>query len=92
VIASIRPSKSTEQTGDCRLNGARHVIRLGKQITRHTAKEIAQVKRGAILKGEVGIGHKRKDLSFDEARKKFEAWADASKKPGTAQAYKECLR
>ncbi len=77
---------------DCRLNGARHVIRLGKQITRHAAKEIAQVKRGAILKGEAGIGRKRKDLSFDEARKKFEAWADASKKPGTAQAYKECLR
>ena len=77
---------------DCRLNGARHVIRLGKHIARHAAKEIAQVKRGAILKGEAGIGRKRKDLSFDEARKKFEAWADASKKPGTAQAYKECLR
>jgi integrase len=77
---------------DFRLNGARHVVRLGKQIARHAAKEIAQVKRGAILKGEAGIGRKRKDLSFDEARKKFEAWADASKKPGTAQAYKECLR
>jgi integrase len=68
------------------------VIRLGKHIARHAAKEIAQVKRGAILKGEAGIGRKRKDLSFEEARKKFEAWADASKKPGTAQAYKECLR
>lgn len=77
---------------DCRLNGARHVVRLGKGIARHAAKEIAQVKRGAILKGEAGIGRKRKDLSFDEARKKFEAWADASKKPGTAQAYRECLR
>jgi integrase len=58
----------------------------------NTAKEIAQVKRGAILKGEAGIGRKRKDLSFDEARKKFETWADASKKSGTAQAYEECLR
>jgi integrase len=77
---------------DCRLNGARHVVRLGKHIARHAAKEIAQVTRGAILKGEAGIGRKRKDLSFDEARKKFEAWADASKKPGTARAYKECLR
>lgn len=77
---------------DCRLNGARHVVRLGKGIARHVAKEIAQVKRGAILKGEAGIGKKAKDLNFDEARKKFEAWADASKKPGTAQAYKECLR
>ena len=39
---------------DCRLNGARHVIKLGKVIARHAAKEIAQVKRAAILKGEVG--------------------------------------
>lgn len=77
---------------DCRLNGARHVVRLGKSIARHAAKEIAQVHRGAILKGELGIGKKAKDLSFDDARKKFEAWATASKKPGTAQAYKECLR
>src|SRR6185503_8635833 len=44
------------------------------------------------LRGELGIGKKAKDLSFDEARKKFEAWADATKKAGTAQAYKECLR
>lgn len=78
---------------DCQLNGARHVVRLGKHIARHAAKEIAQVKRGAILnKGEAGIGRKRKGLSFDEVRKKFEAWADASKKLGTARAYKECLR
>jgi integrase len=72
--------------------GVRHAIRLGTNISRTVAKELASVKRGAILKGEVGIGRKKKDLSFDEARKKFEAWATASKKPGTAQAYKECLR
>ena len=74
---------------DCRLNGARQVEKLGKLISRSAAKEIAQVKRGVILKGEAGIGRKRKDLSFDEARKKFEAWADVSKKPGTARAYKD---
>jgi len=77
---------------DTRINRQRHVVRLGKGIKRTVAAELANVKRTAILKGEAGIGRKRKDLSFDEARKKFEAWADASKKPGTAQAYKECLR
>lgn len=56
------------------------------------ALELAQVQRGAILKGELGIGKKAKDLPFDEARKKFEAWATASKKPGTTKSYKECLR
>lgn len=50
------------------------------------------MQRGAILKGEAGIGRKAKDLSFDEARKKFEAWAEANKKPGTTKTYKECLR
>ena len=77
---------------DCNINGTRHQKRLGKGITRSVALEIAQVQRGAILKGELGIGKKAKDLAFDEARKKFEAWATASKKAGTARAYGECLR
>jgi hypothetical protein len=44
---------------DCRLNGARHVVRLGKGIARHAAKEIAQVTRGAILTGEAGIARSK---------------------------------
>ena len=72
--------------------GIRHAIRLGANISRTVAKELASVTRGGILKGEAGIGRTKKDLAFDDARKKFEAWAMASKKPGTAQAYKECLR
>ena len=77
---------------DFRHNGARHAVRLGKGISRSVAKELASVTRGGILKGEAGIGKKAKDLSFDDARKKFELWATASKKPGTARAYAECLR
>lgn len=77
---------------DARINGQRHVVRLGKGITRTVAGELANVKRSAILKGECGIGKKKCDLSFEDALKRFEAWAIASKKPGTAQAYKECLR
>ena len=77
---------------DCNINGTRHRRRLGKDITRSVALELAQVQRGTILKGELGIGKKAKDLPFDEARKKIEAWATVSKKSGTAQAYKECLR
>lgn len=73
-------------------NGVRYQKRLGKHISRSVALELAQVQRGAILKGELGIGKKAKDLPFDEARRKFEQWADATKKAGTAQAYKECLR
>ena len=77
---------------DCSINGVRHQQRLGKGITRSVALEIAQVQRGAILRGESGIGKMKKDLPFDEARKKFEAWAVANKKRGTAGAYRECLR
>lgn len=77
---------------DFRHNGVRHVVRLGKGISRSVAKELASVIRGGILKGEAGIGKKAKDLSFDDARKKFELWATANKKPGTARAYAECLR
>src|SRR5262245_19695082 len=77
---------------DCRIDGMRHVVKLGKNIKRTVAGELANVKRATILKGELGIGKKAKDLPFDEARKKFEAWAAASKKAGTARAYAECLR
>ena len=45
--------------------GQRHVERIGKNINRTAASEIAQVKRAAILKGEAGIGRKRADLTFD---------------------------
>ena len=55
--------------------------------------ELSRVARGAILKGEAGIGvKKRKDITFDDARKLFEAWATASKKARTLKTYKECLR
>lgn len=77
---------------DCRIDGARHVVRLGKNISRTVAGELANVKRAAILKGDAGIGRKNKDLSFKDAREKFEAWADANKKPNTVTTYKECLR
>ena len=77
---------------DCTINGQRHQRRLGKGISRSIAQELAQIQRAGILKGEVGIGRKKKDLTFDDARKKFEAWATASKKAGTARVYGECLR
>lgn len=76
---------------DCRIAGARHVVRLGKGINRTVAGEIASVKRAAILKGESGIGKKKRDLSFDLARTRFEAWALANKKPSTAKEYRESL-
>ena len=68
---------------DTVINGVRHQRRLGKGITRSVAKELAQVIRGQILKGDFGIGKKTKDLTFDEARKKFEAWATARKETRT---------
>lgn len=76
---------------DCEINGEHYHRKLGKGISRSVAVELAQIARTAILKGEAGI-RKKKDLSFDDARKKFETWAEANKKPGTTKTYKECLR
>jgi integrase len=63
-----------------------------KNISRSVAAELANVKRTNILKGAAGIGRKKKDLSFKEAREKFERWAEANKKPNTVETYRECLR
>ncbi len=77
---------------DCRINGTRYMVKLGKHIGRNDARDIAIVKRAAILKGETGIGRKNKDLPFEQARQHFETWAEANKKPRTVKSYKECLR
>ena len=57
---------------DCRINGKRHVVQLGKDISRTVARELASVQRAAILRGEAGIRKRRKDCSFEKARLQFE--------------------
>jgi integrase len=71
--------------------GKRSYVKLGKGITRTVAGEIAVVKRGQVLKGEAGIGGKRKDLTFDQAKAEFLKWAEANKRPRTARTYRQCL-
>lgn len=71
--------------------GQRHAIRLGSNINRTAAREIASVKRAEILKGEAGIGRKRKDLSFEKAKEKFLAWAEANTRLNTFRSYRQCL-
>lgn len=74
---------------DFRHQSTRHVIKIGKSISRSVAAEIANVKRAAILKGEAGIGRKRKDLAFEEARDRFLEAAEVSTKPRTLRVYKQ---
>jgi hypothetical protein len=71
--------------------GERHVARLGKNISRTVAGEVARMQRGAILKGEAGIGGpKRKDLAFEKAAEEFLASAKANKRPRTVRTYGQC--
>src|SRR4030095_15869584 len=73
--------------------GERHVVRLGKNISRTVAGELARVQRGAILKGEAGIGGpKLKDPLFGDAVKEFVAWAHTNRKARTAADYEELLK
>jgi hypothetical protein len=73
--------------------GTHHQMRLGKGISRTVAGELAKVKRVGILKGEAGIGgRKRADIGFDEAAEAFLTWADANKRPRTAQTYRQCVK
>ncbi len=76
---------------DFRHEGQRHVIRLGKGISRSAAGELAAVKRAGILKGEAGIGHKRKDILFDKAAEESLAWVKTNKKPRTLKDYRQCI-
>ena len=76
---------------DFRHNNERYRIRLGKNINRTVAGKIAAVKRAALLKAEVGIDRKRKDISYEHARDEFLKWAQANKKPSTAEFYRSCF-
>ncbi|TDI18396.1 MAG: site-specific integrase [Acidobacteria bacterium] len=72
---------------DCRINGTRYQFPLGKGVSRSVAAELAQVKRAAILRGEVGIGKQKKDITFTKAAELFLVWARANKRPNTVRSY-----
>jgi len=72
-------------------NGERHVVTLGRKITRTAAAEIAQVKRAAILKGELGIGRKRRDIDFEKAAEEFLSAAKVNTRPNTFRSYSQHL-
>ena len=71
--------------------GQRYVRRLGKGISKTAAGEIAQTVRGDVLRGRAGIGHKRRDVTFDKAADLFLRWARTNKKPLTLRFYEDCI-
>ncbi len=76
---------------DFRHDGRRYIVRLGRNINRTAAQDIASVKRAAILKGEVGIAAKAPaNPPLDKA---VSLYLDTSTlKPLTRQRYQSSLR
>ncbi len=76
---------------DAIIKGERYQISLGKGINRTVALELAGVERAKILRNEAGIGKKKRDYPFDDAKEDFLAWAQANKRPKTAAGYESCM-
>jgi integrase len=76
---------------DCRINGVRVQERLGKDISRSVAKELANVTRTRFLRGEAGIGKRLKDCTFEKAKIEFLKHTQTDKRPRTYKSYQECL-
>ncbi len=74
------------------IDGHRFRRLIGRNISKKVAREIAVKLRSEIVAGNYGFGKKVKHITFDEAREKFEAWAEANKKPQSVRSYKEALR
>jgi integrase len=72
--------------------GERYQLSLGRGITRKVAKELAQVKRVAIMRGEAGIGRKKKDILFDRAAEDFLTYVEANNRPNTLASYQTSIR
>src|SRR2546425_11262924 len=68
----------------------RHYVRLGRNISKTVAGEIAKVKRGAILKGEAGIGGaERAHLTLRQGPQGFLARAKADKSPRAQRPHRQ---
>jgi len=76
---------------DFRYQGVRYQVRLGSEISKTVAREIAGVKRSEILKGNAGIARKKKDIGFKTAAEQFMKWAEANRKPKSVKSYTEFL-
>jgi integrase len=74
-----------------RHKGIRYQFSLGRNISRSVAAEIAITKRAAVLKGEAGIGRKRRDIAFDDAKNIFLEWVKANRRAKTYRSYSQCL-
>jgi hypothetical protein len=91
VIVAQTPSKYALSESFTH-RGERHVARLGKNISRAVAGELARVQRGAILKDEAGIGGpKRADLTIEKAAEEFLAGTKANKRLRTQRTYGQCV-
>lgn len=77
---------------DCRINGTRYQVPLGKGINRKVALELAAIKRTAILRGEAGIAKKKRDVPFQKAVEEFLAAAEANTRPNTVRGYRQHLK
>src|SRR5262245_57237233 len=62
-----------------------------RQTQHRSAAEIATVKRTAILRGEAGIGTKRKDCTFEKARAAYHDWVQTNCRPHTQRVYRQQL-
>ena len=76
---------------DAVINGVRYQNDSGGASREPWPRSWPGLMRRQILKGDLGIGKKAKDLTFDEARKKFETWAAADKRSTTLRGYRQCL-
>jgi hypothetical protein len=77
---------------DCRIQGRRYREPLGKRISRSVAKELADVRRAAILRGEAGIGWtQRKDLTVEKAAARFAEWMRSNTRPRTQRTYGQAI-
>jgi len=79
---------------ECEIDGQRYRKRIGRDLPRKVAQDIASKIRGEIVAGNFGLvsAKQRKDPSFDEARARFEEWVRSTKKAETIDTYCECLR
>lgn len=73
---------------DFTFQGERHIARLGSHIARSAARDLAAVRRAEILKGEAGIGGRRRaDATWEHAVEEFRQKIVSALRPRTQRTY-----
>ncbi|RMH36220.1 MAG: hypothetical protein D6690_07125 [Nitrospirae bacterium] len=81
----------TVRYSDFRQGGKRHIVKIGRRLSRSVAADVARARRSSIVRAESEIKTLRYPF-FEDACREFMRWAAANWKPRAFISYRACIQ